>query len=99
MKLMSNISAAAQHAIDNKTKPPGSLGRLETVAVRIAALQGTLKKNVGKKRILVFAGSHGVSAEGVSPYPVAVTGQMVRNFIAGGAASMCSRGTVELTCG
>lgn len=83
---MTDIIAAAQHAIDNKTKPLGSLGRLETLAIRLTALQGTLKPRVQKKRILVFAGSHGVSAEGVSPYPAAVTGQMVRNFIAGGAA-------------
>lgn len=80
------LLAQAQHAIDNKTKPPGSLGYLEEIAVRLAVLQGTLKPNVAHKRILTFAGSHGVAAEGVSAYPAAVTGQMVRNFVAGGAA-------------
>jgi nicotinate-nucleotide--dimethylbenzimidazole phosphoribosyltransferase len=95
---MSNLTAAAQHAIDNKTKPLGSLGRLEVIAVRLAALQGTLTPSVSKKRVLIFAGSHGVTEEGVSPFPAAVTGQMVRNFISGGAAiSVLARhGGIEL---
>src|SRR3984893_644527 len=68
------------------TKPPGSLGRLEEIANRVAAIQGTLAPTVDGAQIIVFAGDHGVTAEGVAPYPSAVTAQMVANFLAGGAA-------------
>ncbi|WP_263263905.1 nicotinate-nucleotide--dimethylbenzimidazole phosphoribosyltransferase [Pseudomonas sp. RIT-PI-S] len=68
------------------TKPAGSLGQLEAIAVRLAALQGTPRPRVGEVHIGLFAGDHGVVAEGVSPYPQEVTGQMLRNFINGGAA-------------
>jgi nicotinate-nucleotide--dimethylbenzimidazole phosphoribosyltransferase len=68
------------------TKPPGSLGRLEEIANRVAAIQQTLAPTVDAAQILVFAGDHGVTAEGVAPYPSAVTAQMVANFLAGGAA-------------
>ena len=68
------------------TKPPGSLGRLEEVANRVAAIQETLTPTADSAQILVFAGDHGVTAEGVAPYPSAVTAQMVANFLAGGAA-------------
>ncbi|HUA62551.1 MAG TPA: nicotinate-nucleotide--dimethylbenzimidazole phosphoribosyltransferase [Verrucomicrobiae bacterium] len=68
------------------TKPPESLGRLEEIANRLAAIQRTLKPKVEKPRIVVFAADHGVCAEGVNPYPQAVTAQMVVNFLRGGAA-------------
>jgi nicotinate-nucleotide--dimethylbenzimidazole phosphoribosyltransferase len=68
------------------TKPPRSLGRLEEIANRIAAIQQTLAPKVETAQIVVFAGDHGVTAEGVAPYPSAVTAQMVANFLAGGAA-------------
>jgi nicotinate-nucleotide--dimethylbenzimidazole phosphoribosyltransferase len=68
------------------TKPPGSLGRLEEVANRVAAIQQTLAPTVEAAQIIVFAGDHGVTAEGVAPYASAVTAQMVANFLAGGAA-------------
>lgn len=68
------------------TKPPGALGRLETLAVRLASLQGTPRPQVDRIHIAVFAGDHGVAAEGVSAFPQAVTAQMVRNFAQGGAA-------------
>jgi nicotinate-nucleotide--dimethylbenzimidazole phosphoribosyltransferase len=78
--------AAVRQALDEKTKPPGSLGRLESLAAQLALLQGTLTPVVERARITVFAADHGVAAEGVSAYPPAVTAQMVRTFAAGGAA-------------
>jgi len=72
--------------MDRKTKPPGSLGVLEGVAVRLAEIQQTLEPKLARKRICVYAGSHGVTSEGVSAYPGEVTGQMVLNFLSGGAA-------------
>lgn len=68
------------------TKPPGALGRLEAMAIRLAALQDTAQPRVEHVCITVFAGDHGVAAEGVSAFPQAVTGEMVRNFARGGAA-------------
>ena len=68
------------------TKPPASLGRLEEVANRLAAIQCTTTPNIARKRIYVVAADHGVTAEGVSAYPREVTAQMVDNFLAGGAA-------------
>jgi nicotinate-nucleotide--dimethylbenzimidazole phosphoribosyltransferase len=68
------------------TKPPRSLGRLEEIANRLAAIQGTLTPSLERARIVLFAADHGVCAEGVNPYPQAVTAQMVANFLRGGAA-------------
>ncbi|MGC6369739.1 nicotinate-nucleotide--dimethylbenzimidazole phosphoribosyltransferase [Pseudomonas sp. K2I15] len=68
------------------TKPAGSLGRLEAVAVQLAALQGQVKPSVDHLWIAIFAGDHGVVAEGVSAFPQEVTGQMLHNFVTGGAA-------------
>ena len=81
-----DISARALDKINRKTKPPGSLGMLETVAVRLAVLQQSLEPKLRRKRICVYAGCHGVTAEGVSAYPGEVTEQMVLNFLRGGAA-------------
>ncbi|MGH9460917.1 MAG: nicotinate-nucleotide--dimethylbenzimidazole phosphoribosyltransferase [Vicinamibacteria bacterium] len=78
--------AKAQERHQTLTKPPGSLGRLETIAARLCAIQSTLRPDVSRRRVVVFAADHGVVAEGVSPYPSEVTAQMVANFIAGGAA-------------
>lgn len=72
--------------LDSLTKPPGSLGDLEDIAVRYCLVRGTLSPCLGKKIIFSLAGDHGVVAEGVSAYPAEVTRQMVRNMLAGGAA-------------
>ncbi len=79
--------AHIQAALDAKTKPPGSLGRLEELAARIAGLQGRLAPRLDRCGLMLFAADHGLAAEGVSAYPQAVTGQMVRTILAGGAAS------------
>ncbi|CAA9587408.1 MAG: Nicotinate-nucleotide--dimethylbenzimidazole phosphoribosyltransferase [uncultured Thermomicrobiales bacterium] len=68
------------------TKPPGSLGRLEALAIGLAGILGTERPELRRKAIVIMAGDHGVTAEGVSAYPAAVTTQMVANFLAGGAA-------------
>ena len=68
------------------TKPPGSLGRLEEIANRLAAIQQTITPKVSRKRIYVVAADHGVTVEGVSAFPRDVTAQMVDNFLDGGAA-------------
>jgi nicotinate-nucleotide--dimethylbenzimidazole phosphoribosyltransferase len=82
----SAAEAEAQKYLDRLTKPPGSLGRLEELARRVAGIQGVVPPHLGRKWIFVFAADHGVTAEGVSAYPQAVTAQMTYNFLSGGAA-------------
>lgn len=77
---------AARVALDSKTKPRRSLGRLEDLAAEVAAMRGTPRPAAGPKAIAVFAGDHGVAVRGVSAYPSEVTGQMLANFARGGAA-------------
>lgn len=90
---------AARAALDDKTKPRGSLGQIEEVAQRLCEIQRTLTPSVDRSRVLVFAADHGVAAEGVSAYPAAVTAQMMRAFAAGGAAvcvlARCAGADVE----
>ncbi len=76
----------AQSEMDQKVKPPGSLGRLESLAIRISTYLETLTPRVERGRVLIFAADHGVSREGVSAYPREVTAQMVKTFSSGGAA-------------
>lgn len=76
----------AEVRLDELTKPPHSLGRLEWIAARLCAIQETVTPRVVPRRIVVFAADHGVTEEGVSAYPSAVTAQMVGNFLRGGAA-------------
>ncbi len=77
---------AAQARLDDLTKPPGSLGKMEEVARRLAAIQGTVRPRIERKRVCTLAADHGVVEEGVSAYPREVTAQMVYNFLRGGAA-------------
>ena len=80
------------------TKPPGALGRLEELAVFLASWQGKVKPSLASAQALVFAGNHGVCAQGVNPFPQEVTTQMVANFTAGGAAinQLCEVSGAEL---
>lgn len=77
---------AARDRQNSLTKPPGSLGRLEALAVFVAGWQGVEKPEIRSAQALVFAGNHGICAQGVNPFPQEVTHQMVANFEAGGAA-------------
>jgi nicotinate-nucleotide--dimethylbenzimidazole phosphoribosyltransferase len=76
----------AREHLDNLTKPPGSLGRLEEIARRFICASAAYPPVIKKKTIFIMAGDHGVAAEGVSAFPAEVTPQMVYNFLAGGAA-------------
>jgi len=80
-----NLLKQTQTRMDNKTKPLGSLGRLEEFARRIVAINGETTPDLTKKVIFTFAGDHGVVEEGVSAFPKEVTSQMVVNFLHGGA--------------
>ena len=76
-----------QKHLDHLTKPPGSLGRLEALAAQLCAVQDTLEPKTRPRRLVVFAGDHGVVEEGVSAWPSAVTALMIDNILGGGAAS------------
>jgi nicotinate-nucleotide--dimethylbenzimidazole phosphoribosyltransferase len=91
------IESASRHQLE-LTKPPGSLGRLEEIANRCAAMRESFAFTANHPRIVLFAADHGVCAEGVSPYPQEVTAQMVLNFLRGGAAinALARSGGIEL---
>lgn len=84
--LNASVRRKAQARQQQLTKPAGSLGQLEQLAIELAAMQGNQRPQVDNLWISIFAGDHGVVAEGVSAFPQAVTGQMLHNFVNGGAA-------------
>ncbi len=90
---------AARARQNTLTKPPGSLGRLEQIAEFMAAWRGTARPEIRNAQALVFAGTHGICAQGVNPYPQDVTAQMVANFRAGGAAinQICALNGADLS--
>jgi nicotinate-nucleotide--dimethylbenzimidazole phosphoribosyltransferase len=81
-----SLKVAAEAHLDDLTKPQGSLGRLEEVALKYVLATASLNPVLSKKKICCFAGDHGVAAEGVSAFPAEVTPQMVYNMLSGGAA-------------
>jgi nicotinate-nucleotide--dimethylbenzimidazole phosphoribosyltransferase len=78
--------AAARARQDSLTKPPGSLGKLEELAVFMAGWRADARPEISRAQALIFAGNHGICAQGVNPFPQEVTAQMVGNFQSGGAA-------------
>ncbi|MFZ5964827.1 nicotinate-nucleotide--dimethylbenzimidazole phosphoribosyltransferase [Thalassococcus sp. BH17M4-6] len=92
-------TAAARARQDSLTKPPGALGRLEELAVFMSGWQRTDRPRITRAQALVFAGNHGICAQGVNPFPQEVTAQMVANFEAGGAAinQLCRAAGADLS--
>lgn len=86
--------------LDRLTKPPGSLGKLEALAVQLAGITGELAPVFGRKTVVVMAGDHGVCDEGISAFPSEVTAQMVLNFLNGGAAVnvLARHGGADVVC-
>ncbi|MGB0966731.1 MAG: nicotinate-nucleotide--dimethylbenzimidazole phosphoribosyltransferase, partial [Halocynthiibacter sp.] len=87
LEVSAEFATEIQTAIDMKTKPPGSLGRIEDLAAQIAALKGSVKPKLDTCHHVIFAADHGIANEGVSAFPQAVTQQMVLNFLGNGAAA------------
>ena len=93
----SGFDRAVRDLIDNKTKPPGALGQVETVALQLARATGTVAPRLESCELTIFAADHGIAAEGVSAYPQAVTREMVLNFLNRGAAANVFAGAVGAT--
>ncbi|MEM9579660.1 MAG: nicotinate-nucleotide--dimethylbenzimidazole phosphoribosyltransferase [Pseudomonadota bacterium] len=100
---MPGPDSAAEKAAEARngqlTKPPGALGRLEELAIWVGSWQGTDRPRLDKRQVIVFAGNHGVTAQGVSAFPPEVTVQMVANFEHGGAAinQLCRAAGADLS--
>lgn len=90
--LNTQLTSPIQNHIDQKTKPLGALGQLEALALQIALIQEQQQLSIERPLMLVFAADHGIADEGVSIAPSSVTQQMVKNFLAGGAAINCFSG-------
>lgn len=91
------LQATVQSRLDNLTKPPGSLGRLEAFAMQYCLCRGDADAKILRKSLKIFAGDHGITAQGVAPFPKEVTVQMVHNMLGGGAAVvvMCKAAGVD----
>jgi nicotinate-nucleotide--dimethylbenzimidazole phosphoribosyltransferase len=96
--LSSDLRTAVQARLDSLTKPPGSLGRLEEIVLRYCLATGEVLPPPPRKGLFVFCADHGVTAEGVSPYPSEVTRQMMLNFARGGAAINVLCRQFEIDC-
>jgi nicotinate-nucleotide--dimethylbenzimidazole phosphoribosyltransferase len=92
--LDADVMARARARQARLTKPPGSLGRLEEIAIQIAGITGLERSTVARRAVVVMAADHGVTQEGVSAYPAEVTAQMALNFLRGGAAINAIAGSV-----
>jgi nicotinate-nucleotide--dimethylbenzimidazole phosphoribosyltransferase len=86
LQMVTELETRIRRRLDSLTKPQGSLGRLEDIALQVGLIQGADMPTIGRKVMLLFCADHGVVEEGVSPFPQEVTRQMVANFRAGGAA-------------
>jgi nicotinate-nucleotide--dimethylbenzimidazole phosphoribosyltransferase len=91
------LEAQIRARLDSLTKPPGSLGRLEDLALQLGLIQQTASPQIGSKAMMIFCADHGVVEEGVTPYPSEVTRQMVANYRTGGAAInvLCRHAGIE----